>query len=60
MHKFTIRIEFKAENEKSLSFEVSARGIRWAIEEAAKEMKTAWPLCIEGVDYFITEIKLEK
>jgi hypothetical protein len=77
MHKFSIRIEFKAENEtklsfeafargfkvvneKSVSFEVFARGIRWAIEEAIKEIKTEWPLCIERVDYFITEIKLEK
>jgi hypothetical protein len=60
MSNFTVRIEFKAQNEKGFSLEVAARGIRWAIEAAAKEMKGAWPYFVEGQDYFITEVKLNK
>lgn len=45
---------------KPLVLEITARGIRWSIEAAVKEMKNAWPYYTEGVDYTITEIKLVK
>lgn len=54
--KFHITIEFTGKKEKSFSTEVRACGIRWAIENACKEMKEAWPFFVEGVDFSIVEI----
>jgi hypothetical protein len=57
MYLVTIAIK---NDPKPLVLEIAARGIRWSIEAAAKEMKSAWPYYTEGVDYTITEIKLVK
>jgi hypothetical protein len=57
---FQVTIQFADKNEKGFSLEVQARGIRWAIENACKEMKEAYPYFIEGADYSIVEVKLEK
>lgn len=56
---YSVTIEFLSSGKQSSS-EVQAKGIRWAIENACKEMKEAYPYFVEGVDFSIVEIKLKK
>lgn len=58
MNEYTISIQFK--DKSGFSFEVQAKGIRLSIELACKEMKEAYPYFIEGIDFTIVEIKLNK
>jgi hypothetical protein len=57
---YEVTIQFSEIGHKSFSFEVQAKGIRWAIENACKEMKEAYPCFVEGADFSIVEIKLNK
>lgn len=57
---YEVTIQFSEKDREGFSFEVQAKGIRWAIEKACKEMKEAYPCFVEGVDFSIVEIKLNK
>ena len=57
---YEVTIQFSEKDHKSFSFEVQAKGIRWAIEKASKEMKEAYPCFVEGADFSIVEIKLNR
>jgi hypothetical protein len=55
---YEVSIQFSDKNDKGFSFEVKAKGIRWAIEKACMEMKEAYPYFVEGSDFSIVEVKL--
>ncbi len=57
---YEVTIQFSKKDDNNFSFEVQAKGIRWAIENACKEMKEAYPCFVEGADFSIVEIKLKK
>jgi hypothetical protein len=55
---YEVTIQFSKKDDNNFSFKVQAKGIRWAIEKACKEMKEAYPCFVEGADFEI--IKVEK
>jgi len=56
MKKFEVTIQYSISQRASI-WEVEAKGIRWAIESACKDMKEAYPYFIENVDFAITKIE---
>lgn len=58
MKNYQVTIEFADKNEKGFFLEVQAQGIRLAIENAAKEMKEAYPCFAECFDYLIVKVEL--
>lgn len=55
---YEVTIQFSKKEDVYRYQAVQAKGIRWAIEKACKEMKEAYPCFVEGADFEI--IKVEK